>query len=95
MTLRLLTYNIRYGGAGQEDALAAVIRSANADVVMLQEATNPSVVAKLSEACGLPYSGSQPGQSTGYLSRERVTQEVQKILLSPQPSVGHRMLLRS
>ena len=28
---------------------------------MLQEATNPSVVAKLSEACGLPYSGSQPG----------------------------------
>jgi len=73
VTLRLLTYNIRYGGAGQEDALAAVIRAANPDVVMLQETTNPSVVAKLSEACGLPYSGSQPGQSTGYLSRERVT----------------------
>ncbi len=45
--LRLLSYNIRYGGAGREAALAAVIRAAAPDLVVLQEATNPQVVERL------------------------------------------------
>ncbi|MBA3891435.1 MAG: endonuclease/exonuclease/phosphatase family protein, partial [Gemmatimonadaceae bacterium] len=45
--LRLLSYNIRYGGTGREEALAGVIRSAAPDVVMLQEATDPGVVARV------------------------------------------------
>ena len=69
MTLRLLSYNIRYGGAGREDALAAVIRDAAADVVVLQEATDPRVVARLAESTDMPYSASRPGYSTGFLSR--------------------------
>ena len=69
MTLRLLSYNIRYGGVGREDALAAVISAASPDIVLLQEATHPDVVAKLAQATGLPEWGSRPGFSTGFLSR--------------------------
>jgi len=69
VTLRLLSYNIRYGGTGREDALAAVIRDAAADVVVLQEATDPRVVARLAEVTHMPYSASRPGYSTGFLSR--------------------------
>ena len=69
MTLRLLSYNIRYGGTGREAALAAVIRAAAPDVVALQEATDPGVVARLADATGLPHRGSRPGHSTGFLSR--------------------------
>lgn len=67
--LRLLSYNIRYGGAGREDALVAVIRSADPDVVMLQEATDPGVVARVAAGAGLPYWGAERGHSTGYISR--------------------------
>lgn len=67
--LRLLSYNIRYGGAGREDALAAVVRAAQPDVVMLQEATDPAVVARVASAAGMPYWGAEQGRSTGYLSR--------------------------
>ena len=69
MTLRILSYNIRYGGTGREDALAAVINAAAPDVVMLQEASDPRVVATLAAATGMPHSGAQPGNSTGFLSR--------------------------
>jgi exodeoxyribonuclease-3 len=72
MTLRLLSYNIRYGGMGREAALAAVIRAADPDVVMLQESTEPRVVAALADSTGLPHWGSRPGQSTGFLSRVAV-----------------------
>jgi endonuclease/exonuclease/phosphatase family metal-dependent hydrolase len=67
--LRLLSYNIRFGGAGRETALAEVIRSAAPDVVMLQESTDPQVVAMLSELTGMPYWGARAGFSTGFLSR--------------------------
>jgi len=72
VTLRLLSYNIRYGGTGREDALAAVIRDASPDVVVLQEATDPGVVARLAESTHMPYSASRPGYSTGFLSRAPV-----------------------
>lgn len=39
MTLRLLSYNIRYGGTCREAALAAVIGAAAPDLVVLQDAT--------------------------------------------------------
>ena len=44
MTLRLLTYNIRHGGIGREEAISRVINSCTPDVVLLQEATRPEVV---------------------------------------------------
>jgi endonuclease/exonuclease/phosphatase family metal-dependent hydrolase len=69
VTLRLLSYNVRFGGTGREGPLAAVIRAAQPDVVVLQEATDPVVVARLSESAGMPHWGARPGYSTGFLSR--------------------------
>ena len=73
MKLRLLSYNIRYGGQGREAAIAAVIRSADPDIVMLQEATDRGVVARLAQLTGLPNWDSRPRHSTGYLTRLEVT----------------------
>jgi exodeoxyribonuclease-3 len=67
--LRILSYNIRYGGIGKERELAAVIRSATPDVVMLQEATDPRVVERIASAAEMPHWGARSGDSTGYLSR--------------------------
>jgi endonuclease/exonuclease/phosphatase family metal-dependent hydrolase len=67
--VRLLSYNIRYGGAGREELLAAVIRSASPDVVMLQEAIDPRVIEKLAALTGMTEWGAQRGFSTGYMSR--------------------------
>ena len=73
MILRLLSYNIRYGGAGAEAALAAVIQSTAPDVVILQEATRPAVVERLAADTAMTQWGSRDGQSLGFLSRIPVT----------------------
>ncbi|MGI8671557.1 MAG: endonuclease/exonuclease/phosphatase family protein [Luteitalea sp.] len=70
--LRLLTYNIRYGGTGREADLTATIRACEPDVVLLQEATQPSVVAALAEACGMAQWGTSRRQSLGFMSRTSV-----------------------
>jgi exodeoxyribonuclease-3 len=69
VTWRLLSYNIRYGGTGREAALAGVITAAGPDIVVLQEASDPRVVARLAELGGFAAWGSRPGYSTGFLSR--------------------------
>ena len=69
MTLRLLSYNIRYGGVGREGALAGVIAAARADVVILQEATAPRVVERVARESGMAHWGSRRGESLGFLSR--------------------------
>lgn len=66
--LRLLTYNIRYGGVGQEASLAAVIRGAAPDVVLLQEATSPAVAERLAELSGMAQWGTSKRQSLGFLA---------------------------
>ena len=70
MTLRLLSYNIKHGGAGREAALASVIRTAQPDVVVLQEATRPAVLEQLARDTGLAHWGSRRGESLAYLSRQ-------------------------
>lgn len=72
MTLRLLSYNIRHGGTRREAALAAVIGAAAPDLVILQEATKPAVVAQLARDTGMAQWGSRPGQSLGFMSRRPV-----------------------
>lgn len=69
MTLRLLTYNIRYGGARREAQLASVIRACAPDIVVLQEATRPDVVERIAAAAGMSQWGSRPRQSLGFMSR--------------------------
>jgi exodeoxyribonuclease-3 len=76
MALSLSTYNIQRGGVGREEALARVIRAADSDLVVLQEATSPSVVARLAELSGMPQWQARRGSSLAWLSR--------------QPLVSHR-----
>jgi exodeoxyribonuclease-3 len=71
-TFKLLTYNIRRGGTGREAQLEAVVRASAPDLVVLQEATRPAVVARLAAAAGMPAWGSRPGQSLGFMSRAPV-----------------------
>jgi len=47
MSLRIATYNIRFGGKGREHLLVDVLREMNADAVMLTEASSTEVVNKL------------------------------------------------
>lgn len=73
MILRLVSYNIRYGGAEREAALAVAITRCAPDLVVLQEATRPDVVERLAAATGMARWASQPMHSVGFMSRVPVT----------------------
>lgn len=69
MLMKILTYNILYSGRdGRLPHLAEVIRSTDADIVMLDEASKSEAVAELAQRADYPYFGCQ-GHSTAYLSR--------------------------
>jgi exodeoxyribonuclease III len=70
--VRILSYNIRRGGAGREAPLASVIRTVNPDVVVLEEATRPDVVERLAHDTGMRHWSSKPGKSLAFMSRESV-----------------------
>jgi endonuclease/exonuclease/phosphatase family metal-dependent hydrolase len=72
VTLRLLSYNIRRGGLGREEALAAVIAASQPDLVVLQEATNPPSVERVAAAAGMAQWASKPKVSLAFLSRQPV-----------------------
>jgi endonuclease/exonuclease/phosphatase family metal-dependent hydrolase len=69
VTIRLLSYNIRHGGAGREERLSAAIASCAPDVVIFQEATRPAVIEALAERTGLSHCGAMPKLSLGFMSR--------------------------
>ena len=69
MTLRLLSYNIKHGGGGREGLLAAVIRAAAPDLVVVQEAERPQVLEQIARETGMAQWGAQRGQSLGFISR--------------------------
>ena len=69
MTLRLLSYNIRFGGVGREAPLCAVIRKAEPDVVVFQEANRPAVIEQLARETGMTTWGASPKHSVGFMSR--------------------------
>lgn len=68
-SLRLLTYNIRYGGKGREDKLVSAIEACAPDVVLLQEATRASVVEQLAAGAGMAQWAAFRHQSLGFMSR--------------------------
>ena len=69
MSFRLLSYNIRHGGSGREEAIAQVVDACKPDLVVLQEATRPDVVERVAARCGMADCGTQPKTSLGYMSR--------------------------
>jgi exodeoxyribonuclease-3 len=86
--LRLLTYNIREGGAGRAAEIAKVIEAAEPDVVALQEAREPAVVEQIAKLAGFRYWGSQRMHSTGFLSKVGVKNHAWRYL----PRTRHAVL---
>jgi exodeoxyribonuclease-3 len=71
--LRLLSYNIRFGGADREKHLAGVINFCQPDLVVLEEAIRPDVVERLSAACGMKQWAAASGHSLAFISRVEVS----------------------
>jgi exodeoxyribonuclease-3 len=69
LIVKLLSYNIRFGGRGRERELAAVIRAATPDLVVFQEAIDPRVIEQLAAATELPFWAARREHSIGYISR--------------------------
>ena len=70
--MRLVTYNIQHGGRGREQAIAAMIRSAEPDLVLLQEARYPDAVSRIADLAGLAQFGARRGESLAFISRTPV-----------------------
>jgi exodeoxyribonuclease-3 len=71
---RVLSYNIRAGGSGREEALLSVIRASEPDLVIFQEATRPAVIERLAAGASMAQWGAQAGRSLGFMSRHPVAQ---------------------
>ena len=71
MIVKLLSYNIRFGGRGRERELTNVIREVAPDLVVCQEAIDPGVIGRLAAATELPFWAARPEHSIGYLSRTK------------------------
>jgi exodeoxyribonuclease-3 len=69
LILKLMSYNIRFGGRGRESRLAEVIRAVAPDVVVFQEATDPRVIESLAEATEMRRWAARRAHSIGYISR--------------------------
>ncbi len=54
-SLRVVSYNILYGGQDRLEKIAAVLRALEADIVGLQEANEPAHVARLAEQLGMAH----------------------------------------
>ncbi len=69
MIVKLLSYNIRFGGKGRERELADVIRAVSPDIVVFQEATDPHLIGRLAEATDLKNWAARREHSIGYISK--------------------------
>jgi endonuclease/exonuclease/phosphatase family metal-dependent hydrolase len=69
MLIKLLSYNIRFGGRGREAELAEVIRNVAPDLVVFQEAIDPEVIERLAKSASLPIWAARRKHSIGYISR--------------------------
>jgi exodeoxyribonuclease-3 len=67
--LKLLSYNIRFGGVGRESLIGEVIRSVSPDIVVFQEAIVPRVIEELAATTGMPHWASRADHSTAFCSR--------------------------
>ncbi len=69
MTLRVASYNLRFGGIGRKAAISASLASLRPDVVVLQEATDRPTVEWIGRKLGLDHVVAESGRSVAALSR--------------------------
>lgn len=73
MILKLLSYNIRFGGRKRERELAEVIRGVAPDLVVFQEAIDADVIRRLAADTGLLHWAARGHHSIGYISRVEIS----------------------
>ncbi len=73
MIVKLLSYNIRFGGHGRERELAEVICAVDPDIVVFQEATDPALISRLATLTDLPLSAARHRHSIGFITRLELT----------------------
>jgi exodeoxyribonuclease-3 len=73
VTLKLLSYNIRFGGGGRDQAIAETITAADPDLVVFQEAIYPDVIERIATATGFPFWASRRHHSIGFISKLKVS----------------------
>ena len=70
--LRIVSYNIRFGGGARRAAIGQVLCELDGDVVLLQEATDGGVVRSLASELGMSIVAWEAGESVAVLSRTAV-----------------------
>lgn len=69
MILKLLSYNIRFGGRKREQQLADVIRSVSPDIVVFQEAIDPDIISRIAQTTGMIFWAARREHSIGFISK--------------------------
>jgi endonuclease/exonuclease/phosphatase family metal-dependent hydrolase len=72
MILRLMSYNIHFGGVGREQRIADVVRQYDPDMVILQEATREAGVKQIAELAEMPHWAAKQSHSVAFISRKEV-----------------------
>lgn len=67
--MRVVSYNIRFGGGRRLAAIGAVLAHLEPDVVLLQEATDPVALGTIARIAGLGHTYSRPGEGVAALTR--------------------------
>ena len=67
--LRLVSYNIRFGGRGRDGLIADVLGKLEPDLVMLEEATDPKVVESIAAKLAMHEVLARPDHSVAAMSR--------------------------
>ena len=67
--LRLVSYNIRFGGKGRDGLISDVLGKLEPDVVILEEATDPRVVESIAGKLGMRAAVTRPDHSVAAMSR--------------------------
>jgi endonuclease/exonuclease/phosphatase family metal-dependent hydrolase len=70
--LKLLSYNIRFGGLGREAQLAEAVKAIAPDLVIFQEASAPSVIERLANETNMPVWSAKKNHSIGFISRVEI-----------------------
>jgi endonuclease/exonuclease/phosphatase family metal-dependent hydrolase len=68
--MRIVSYNIRFGGTPRVAFIGAVLAHLRPDVVLLQEATDPAAVDRIARTAGLPHVYRRPGWGVAGMTRE-------------------------
>jgi endonuclease/exonuclease/phosphatase family metal-dependent hydrolase len=67
--LRLVSYNIRFGGRGRDGLIADVLGKLEPDIVVLEEATDPRVVESIGSRLGMREVLARPNHSVAAMAR--------------------------